>query len=77
MYKIKYLFLTAVQWIIILFEFVWATWWTFILVGVGFYGILLLFKTGELKNLVSIPIIIVSVWQMLKEWKDYKEEHKC
>lgn len=76
MKKVKYISLSIAEKLILTFEFLWATWWTFLGIFLGLYGLYKLFRTGNFNYLFSFLLIILSAWQMVKEWKDYKEKYK-
>ena len=76
MKKAKYISLLIAEKSILTFEFLWVTWWTFLGIFAGLYGFYKLFTTGDLKYSFSFLIIILSAWQMAKEWKEYKQKHK-
>lgn len=75
MKKTKLWLATIAKKSIITFEFIWATWWAWLVIMAGILGICMFAVTNQTKFLFGILAIIAGVWYVVKEWKDYLEEY--
>ena len=67
--------LTIAEKCIVTFEFLWATLWAWLLIMAGGFAVYRYLVTSEINYLFGILVIIVGVWYVFNEWKEYLKEH--
>ena len=73
--NIKIFLLTILEKFIITFEFLWATWWAWLVIVAGVLGVYRYFVTSQARYLFGILIIIMGAWHVFKGWQEYLEEY--
>ena len=61
--------------IIITFEFMWATWWAWIVIVAGVFAVYRYFVTSQANYLFGILAVIMGSWHVFYGWREYLEEH--
>jgi hypothetical protein len=73
--KIKILLMIILEKLILAFEFLWATWWAWIVILVGIIAIQKYIVTSETRYLFGILAILVGASYVVYEWKDYLKKY--
>ncbi len=67
--------LTTLEKFILTVEFLWATWWAWLVILVGSFAVYRYFITSESRYLLGILAVIMGIWYVIHEWREYLEEH--